>query len=131
MIKLKLLFLALIASLLMSAPVLAVYNPLSAACGSGVGNGNTANSPTCQSSKSAGSTNPGIDIIHTIASVVAEVAGLIAVITIIYAGIKYIVSGDNPESQKQARETIVGSLVGLIIIALAWTIVTVITNLLS
>jgi cytochrome bd-type quinol oxidase subunit 2 len=90
------------------------------------------NGPTCQQNrKQAGSNvNPAIDTIHNAANLIAAIAGVIAVFTIIYSGLRYILSGNNPEGQKQAREILQNAIIGLIIIALAWVIVTAVTNVL-
>lgn len=107
------------------AKTAAAFNILGDAC-----RGN--NGPTCQqNSKQAGTnTNPVVDTIQKAVDLIAIIAGIVAVFTVLYSGLRYILSGDNPEGQKQAREILQNALIGLIIIALAWTIITVITNVL-
>jgi hypothetical protein len=117
--------------LLLSAPPALAFEVLDPACRSG--NASTAASPACQQNaaqKKAG-TNPVVRTIHNAATIIATIAAVAAVIVIIYSGLRFILSGNNPEGQKTARSTLIGALVGLIIIALAWMLVTVITNLLS
>jgi len=112
--------------------------------GSDVCSGNTAkNSPTCNSAKGQGSTvqqNPISGTNGTIkkaANVLALVGGAVAVITIIIAGISYTTAGgaatgqragDNPTRAREARVAIIGAVIGLIVIALAWTIVSYVTQ---
>lgn len=49
-------------------------------------------------------------------------AGVTAVIIMILAGYFYVTSGGNPSSTKRAREAIIYSVVGLVVIILAFTI---------
>lgn len=49
-------------------------------------------------------------------------AGIIAVIVIIIAGIFYTTSTANPSQTKRARETIIYTVVGLIVIIMAFVI---------
>lgn len=93
----------------------------------------TQSSPTCQqNAKHANDTvNPAVTTIHDAVDIIGLVAGIAAVIIIIYSGIRYIINGSNPEGQKQARSSLIGALIGLVIIALAWTIVNLAINLLS
>jgi hypothetical protein len=106
-------------------------NPLETACHGPVGNGKAAGSPTCQqNSKQSGTVNPLVNTIHEAANFIAVVAGVAAVFMVIYSGLRFIISGNNPEGQKHARSILEGAIVGLVIIALAWLIITVITNIL-
>jgi|GEM_PF-2488160 len=50
----------------------------------------------------------------------ASIGSLLAMLMIIYAGIKYMSSGGNPQVLEDAKETIVGSLIGLGMIILAY-----------
>jgi len=51
------------------------------------------------------------------------VAGMIAVVFVIYGGIKYITSQGNPENTKKAQGTIINALIGMVIAILSTTIV--------
>lgn len=71
-------------------------------------------------------TNPiyGPDgVIAKIANIVAWVAGAAAIIVIVYAGIKYITSGGEPEKTRNAKNAIVYALIGIAIILLSRTII--------
>jgi hypothetical protein len=53
---------------------------------------------------------------------------LFAVIMIMIAGFTYVTAGGNSEDTKNARNRIIYAGVGLVVIALAWTITRFITN---
>ena len=117
-------------------PVLAAFNPLDKAC-----QGEAAKSPACQQAQ-AQSTNPsdpiaGPDgIINKAANIIALVAGIGAVIMIIIGAFEFITAGGSPIGQrsgdpnkaKQARTRIVSALIGLVVVALAWALVRLITD---
>jgi hypothetical protein len=135
--KLKILLVAL-----MTIPIFAMtgavasaaYNPLNTAC-----QGQAAASPVCKDAKTKGGTNPvaGPDgIISKAANIIALVTGIGAVIMILIGGFEYVTSGgvsagqrgSDPNKVKQARARIVGALIGLVVVALAWTIVRLVTD---
>jgi len=64
------------------------------------------------------------DIITTIINVMLFIAGALAVIMIIYGGIRYITAHGDEKQVKVAKDTIVYSVVGLIIAILAYALVT-------
>lgn len=81
-------------------------------------------SQTCQSKTTD---NPLIGtngLLYKIAGVVAIIAGIAAVIVMIVGGIKYITSGGDAQKITSAKHTIVGALIGLVVIVLAQTIIT-------
>lgn len=82
-------------------------------------------------------TNPVVDTIHTATNILGIVAGVGAVIIIIYSGFVFVTaggalsgsrSGDNPNRARQARSSLTGAVIGLIIVALSWAIITFFTN---
>lgn len=78
-------------------------------------------SPVC---KAQGTTeDPAVHIINVAADIVALIAGLAAVITIIIGGLTMITSSGKEEAVASARKHIVSALIGLVIIVLAWSIV--------
>lgn len=107
-------------------------------CSSGTAGGG----PVCQQKdkQNASTSNPigGPDgIIHKVADIFALVAGVAAIIIIIYSGFVFATAGgaiggqragDNPTRAKNARGALIGAVVGLVIVALAWTITTFVTN---
>ncbi len=58
-----------------------------------------------------------------ILDILLRVAGLVAVIFIIYGGIKYITSEGDPGATKKAQETIIGAVIGLVIAVIAAAVV--------
>lgn len=98
-----------------------------------------ADSPSCKQKKEqlTKKTNPVVTTIKTAANILALVAAIAAAITIVYSGYVFVTaggsiggqrSGDNPTRARQARSTLTGSVIGLIIVALAWSITTFIIN---
>ncbi|MBI2007965.1 hypothetical protein HYS85_01880, partial [Candidatus Saccharibacteria bacterium] len=70
-------------------------------------------------------------IINKAANIIAIISGVAAVIIIIIGGIMYATAGgaavgqragDSPNRAKKAQAAITGALIGLVVIALAWTI---------
>lgn len=57
------------------------------------------------------------------ADVIAIIAGVGAVIMIIISGFRFITSGGDPAKAQAARSTLMGAIIGLIVIALAYTII--------
>lgn len=106
--------------LILPVPVLASDNQLFAACQQ------APNSPICKDQGTT--TNPVVHTIHVAADIIALLTGIFAVIIIIVSGIAMITSGGNAESVSNARKRIVGAVIGLVIVAFAWTIVTFLTD---
>ncbi len=63
-----------------------------------------------------------------IAEMLLRIASLVAIGFIIYAGFIYMTSGGEPERAKNAKNTIVNAIIGLVISILATAIVTLIGN---
>jgi hypothetical protein len=112
------------------------FDPFGQTCNSA-----TNSSPTCQqaanqggqtSNKLTGTTN----IIQVAANIIAVITGVAAVIMIIISGIKFITAGGaapgqrsgDPNAIKSAQATLTAAVIGLIIVALAWTIVRFVTD---
>ena len=56
--------------------------------------------------------------------------GLVAVLFIVYGGMLYITSAGDPEKAGKGKTILMYAVIGIVIVALAWTIVnTVITNI--
>lgn len=84
------------------------------------------NSSACKD-KNAGQKNNTLygpdGILTIIARLVSLVVGIAAVVTIIFAGLKYITSGSNAQDVGQARELAIYAIVGLVIAASAQILV--------
>lgn len=70
-----------------------------------------------------GSTDKVNTLITQIINIFSVVVGIIAVIMIIYGGLKYITSGGDSGNVTGAKNTILYAIIGLIIVALAQFIV--------
>jgi len=57
-----------------------------------------------------------------------RIAGLVAVAFVIYGGISYITSQGQPDKTKNAQETIINALVGLVIAMISVAVVSFIGN---
>lgn len=97
----------------------------------GVCSGAGKNSTACQEKIKNGNENkisgPN-GVIHTAANIMALVTGIAAVIMIIIGGFSYVTAGGNAEQVTTARRRIIFSLAGLVVVALAWAIVTFVTD---
>lgn len=100
--------------------------------------GEAAKSSTCvEASKQSKEVNPVAKLIGQAANLIALVAGFVAVFMIIVSGFRYVTAGgsaggqragDAPNNAKKAQSTLVGAIIGLVIIALAWTIIRLVTD---
>lgn len=72
-------------------------------------------------------TNP-IAFVERLFSIVLSLAGLGAVILLIYGGYKYMISRGDPEAIKAARETITSAVIGLLFIIFSLVILQVIAG---
>lgn len=101
------------------APAVYAEDPLADVC-----TGNNTTSATCQS-KSPNS-NPLIGangILTKVATVIAVIAGVAAVIMIMISGFQMVTSSGDSQKVTNARKMLIGSLIGLVIIALAQAII--------
>jgi hypothetical protein len=64
-----------------------------------------------------------ISIAKTVINILSLVVGIIAVIMIVYGGLRYITSGGDSSKVGNAKNTIIYAIVGLVIVALAQAIV--------
>lgn len=87
--------------------------------------GTNPDSAACNSAaqQSANKTDPVQHTLLTTANVMALLTGLVAVGMIMAGGITMITGGANPERAKKARSMISSAIIGLVIVALSWTIV--------
>ncbi len=119
LLKLYLIITLVIAGVVMFAgSSVSAFNPLANSCTKAPG------SDVCQDNRAQnGSTNsPIIETLKKATNVVALIAGIAAVVIIIFAGISYITSGGNQQQTATAQRRLLGGLIGLVIVALAWAI---------
>jgi len=132
--KLKLLILSMSSLFLMAAP-LALATSVSA-LDQGSINGNlcsgsngdlsgNANNANCASNAP---TNSVSHLITVAINILSAVVGIIAVIMIIVAGLRYVTSGGKEEGVKNAKNTILYAIIGLVVVALAQLIVHFVLN---
>ncbi len=109
---------------LLASAAMAATNPLSDACK------NAPNSSICQQAGgiTPDSVNPVGHTLNVAADIIALVAAIAAIIIIIIAGFSLITSNGNAEATTTARNRIIYAVVGLIIVAMAWSIVTLLVD---
>jgi hypothetical protein len=138
MIKKFLIIMMIVAGTLIAVPSFAgsakAYNFFNGVDCTGAGQGNTnspAKSTICNSdTKTDPISGPG-GVILNAANVVSYVAGVAAVIILIVAGIRYVTSGGDPGNAKSARDTVMGAVIGLIVIVLARSLIIYVVNKLN
>ncbi|HEX8227370.1 MAG TPA: hypothetical protein VF572_05895 [Candidatus Saccharimonadales bacterium] len=121
--RLLLSLIVLAALVLPAVPAAAAgYNPFGKAC-----SGNAPGDTTVCATPAGGDplTNQN-GILHKVTQIIAVIAGVAAVIVIIVAGISYITSGGNAEQVNKAKQAILFALVGLAVIVLAQTIISLV-----
>jgi Type IV secretion system pilin len=80
----------------------------------------------CSNTQGAGTTLNSR--IATVVNVMSAIVGIIAVIIIIVAGLRYVSSGGSEEGVKGAKNSIMYAIIGLVIVALAQIIVHFVLN---
>lgn len=70
------------------------------------------------------------DRIQTAVSIVFAIMGAVAVMIIVIAGIKFIISRGDPQAVATARRAILYSVIGLLVLILAFSIVSFTINVL-
>jgi amino acid transporter len=113
--------------LLLIVSALAITHPAHAYDLFGTSCKNVQDSPICQQAAEKPH-NPLLDTIHTATTILALVGGAVAVIIIIVSGLSMVTSSGNEQAVKDARQRIQNALIGLVIIALAWSIITFVTS---
>ena len=127
--------LAILTGIFATGPAaLAAYDPLGGAC-----SGQAASSPVCQqyaNQQNNPNSNPitgNNGVLQTVTNIMALLTGIVAVVMIIISGFTFMTAGgniagqragDNPSKAKKARAQLTAAVIGLIIVALSWTIIT-------
>ena len=78
------------------------------------------NSCTTKDDKLFGDTG----LISRIINIITFIAGSVAVIIIVIAGLMYVLSGGNPENTRRAKDAIIYAVIGLVVAIAARIIVT-------
>lgn len=71
------------------------------------------------------------EVITIVLKILLTLAGVVAVVFIIYAGYSYVTSGGNEEQSTKAKKILLNAILGLVLIILAFVIVSVLTNTLT
>lgn len=85
--------------------------------------------PTAFSSLCSMTANDFGSYVSVIVQILLTLAVIIAVIYLIYGGIKWILSGGDKAKVEAARNTIIGGIIGLVLVFLAYFIISVVANL--
>jgi len=78
-------------------------------------------STVCQGSVDSNTTVSSL--LRNVINLLLMIVGIVAVITIIVAGIRYVTSGGDGQQTKNARDTILYAIVGLVVAIMAFPIV--------
>lgn len=73
--------------------------------------------------QSQGPTNLTTDVLPTVINTMLFIVGMLAVIMIIFSGIRYVTSAGNSTQVTNAKNTIIYSVIGLVIAIFAYAIV--------
>lgn len=126
-IKIFVICLMAMSSLAVPASSALAFDFFGQACQTGTAN----QSPACQQSGSqtgSPSDNPFVHTIDVAANILALATGIGAVIMIIVSALTITTSGGNAEETKGARRRLMYALIGLFIVAIAWTLTRFITD---
>lgn len=85
----------------------------------------------CEAINGAACTEKNSDlskIIAVIVNTISLVVGMLAIIMIVIAGAKYVISGGDAQKVTSAKNALIAALIGLIIVALAQFMVRVVLN---
>jgi len=100
-------------------------NPLSCACGAG--GGAASGSSSCHTSGTDPISGPN-GALKKISIILSFVAGVAAVVVILVAGLMFVTAGGDAQKIAGARKTIIGAVVGLVIIAASETLLIFVLN---
>jgi hypothetical protein len=69
------------------------------------------------------------ELIISIINIMLFFAGMVAVVFIIIGGYWYITSAGNEEQAEKGKGTMVNAIIGIVVIILSWTLISVVTRL--
>lgn len=93
--------------------------------------GKGADSAVCKDAANTGVNDPiagDTGIVQTAANLVAVITGITAVVMIIISGLRLVTSGGETEKVSKAKSMLIGSVIGLVIVALAWVLISFIIS---
>lgn len=68
------------------------------------------------------------DVMKHVVDIIGPVAGAVAFIYLIYSGFLYLTAAGNLDNAKKGQQGIINAIIGIVIIVLAWTIITLVSN---
>ena len=94
------------------------------------GSGTASGSAACKDAKAQGnsSTNPIITALKSVISILSYIIGAFAIIIIIVSGLRMTLSSGDAQAAAKARSAIIYAVVGIIVAALAQTLVIFVLN---
>lgn len=119
---------ALMLGLFSPVALAAPSGTLNDACNSGTGNGQAQQSALCQQSNKQGTDNPVAHTLHVATNILALISAVIAVIMMFISGLTLVTSRGDSNSVAGARNRIIYAVVGLLIIAAAWSITSLLVD---
>lgn len=72
----------------------------------------------------------GTNVIQTLLSIALGIIGAVSVLIMVIGGIKYVLSQGDPQATARAKNTVIYALIGLIVVILAQSIVSLVVHLL-
>lgn len=119
--------LAFFSIILLSTPfAIAAENPFNKACGGGV---NVDSSTICRNQVQVNNPITGAgSIFEKVINLVTIVTGIVAVFVIIISGIRFATSSGDSNSVNQAKNTILYTVIGLVVLLLARSIIIFVLN---
>lgn len=68
------------------------------------------------------------EVLGSIITIMLELAGALAVVYLVYSGILYLTAAGNPDNAKKGAQGVTNAIIGIIVIVLAFAIVTAVRN---
>ena len=99
----------------------ASYSGLKDTCNSATYQGDL--KPSVCKDANASSSNPAYGIFKSVLNILSYAIGAISVIVIIIAGLRLVLSGGDPQTLTSARNAIIYAAIGIVVFALAQSIV--------
>lgn len=111
-------------ALALFAPTAGAYSVFHNSCTDSNGNATASTSAACSSQNSQETISGPNGLLARITKVVAIVAGIASVILIVISGLFFVTAEGDPAKAKGARSTLIGALVGIVIVLAAQGIIT-------
>ncbi|HSW85245.1 MAG TPA: pilin [Candidatus Saccharimonadales bacterium] len=104
------------------------FDPFGGPSGINCSDSTNKTSAVCQDKTSSDPISGSNGLLYDITQIVAYIAGAAAVILIIISGLRYITSGGDSNAVGTAKSTLTGAIIGLLVIALASSLITYVVN---